>query len=213
MRPGRKSCVAAVALCALLCAASASAYPLFYVNPGEAEAPTAAVEYYNAAHDQYFLTTSAEEMAVLDAGLIAGWARRDGYAFLAFADPVRVTGLDGQHAGTSPVCRFFIPPASHLLSASPEECTDVAAAHPDFVLESDASFFAWKPNADGKCAQLHAKIGGFEFQPVYRLWNNRPDANHRLTASKLERDAMVERGWVSEGYGEDGVAFCVPHWF
>ena len=201
-------------LCALACATSAGAYPLFYVNPNETEEPLAAVEYYNAAHDQYFVTTSADEMAVLDAGVIAGWKRTgNGEAFLAFADPVQlVGGMDPAYAGAAPVCRFFIPPASHFLSASSEECAAVAAAHPEFVLETPAAFFAWLPAADGTCVQPSTKIGGFAFRAVYRLWNNRPDTNHRLTASKVERDTMIAQGWVSEGYGNDGAAMCVPSW-
>lgn len=203
------------AACALACAASAAAYPMFYLNPNETEEPIAAVEYYNAANDQYFVTTSRDEMAVLDAGGIAGWARTDNaQAFYAFEDPVQlVGGMDPAHAGASPVCRFFIPPASHFLSASADECAAVAALHPEFVLETTTAFFAWLPLADGTCAQPYAKIGGFEFQPVYRLWNKRPDTNHRLTASKVERDAMVEQGWVAEGYGNEGVAMCVPKWY
>ena len=23
---------------------------------------------------------------------------------------------------------------------------------------------------------------------------------------------MIAQGWVAEGYGDDGVAMCVPHW-
>jgi hypothetical protein len=202
------------ALCAFACATSAAAYPLFFINPNETEEPIAAVEYYNAANDQYFVTTSADEMAVLDAGIIAGWKRTgEKEAFLAFEDPVQlVGGMDAGHAGASPVCRFFIPPASHFLSASADECAAVAALHPEFVLETTTAFFAWLPLADGTCAQPYTTIGGFQFQAVYRLWNNRADTNHRLTASKSARDAMVEQGWVPEGYGDDGVAMCVPSW-
>ncbi|HTQ01218.1 MAG TPA: hypothetical protein VMN56_18005 [Casimicrobiaceae bacterium] len=205
--------LAAAGFGALLCATSAGAYPQFDVSVDEAEAPIPAVEYYNAEHDQYFVTTSQDEMAVLDAGVIAGWARSgNAPGFLAFADAVRVRGMDAAHAGATPVCRFFIPPASHFLSASPDECAAVAAAHPEFTLESPAAFYAWAPRDDGTCPQLYTKIGGFEFQPVYRLWNKRPDTNHRFTASKAERDEMVDEGWVSEGAGDDGVAMCVPVW-
>ncbi len=47
-------------------------------------------------------------------------------------------------------------------------------------------------------------------QPVYRLFNNRPDANHRYTTDRALRDAMVAKGWVAEGDGPDAVAMCVP---
>ena len=47
-------------------------------------------------------------------------------------------------------------------------------------------------------------------QPVYRLFNNRPDANHRYTIDKAVRDQMVAQGWIAEGDGADAVAMCVP---
>jgi len=50
----------------------------------------------------------------------------------------------------------------------------------------------------------------FETTPVYRVYNNRPDANHRYTTSLAIRDSMVQAGWIPEGYGLDAVAFCVP---
>ncbi len=46
--------------------------------------------------------------------------------------------------------------------------------------------------------------------PVYRLYNNRKDANHRYTTDSSEKGAMVARGYISEGYGTNGVAFCSP---
>jgi hypothetical protein len=49
--------------------------------------------------------------------------------------------------------------------------------------------------------------------PLYRLYNNRADANHRFTTSKLVRDQMIALGWVLEGSGltTDTVkAMCVP---
>jgi len=47
-------------------------------------------------------------------------------------------------------------------------------------------------------------------QPVYRLFNNRPDANHRYTIDKAVRDQMVAQGWIAEGDGADAVAMCAP---
>jgi len=44
--------------------------------------------------------------------------------------------------------------------------------------------------------------------PVYRLWNGKPHTNHRFVKTLAERDAMVARGWISEGEGPDGVAMC-----
>ena len=44
--------------------------------------------------------------------------------------------------------------------------------------------------------------------PIYRLWNGKAEANHRYVIDRAERDAMVARGWVSEGAGPEGVVMC-----
>ena len=44
--------------------------------------------------------------------------------------------------------------------------------------------------------------------PVYRLWNNRVDSNHRYTSDRPTRDEMVAKGYVAEGYGPDSVIMC-----
>ena len=48
--------------------------------------------------------------------------------------------------------------------------------------------------------------------PLYRLYNAKAGGapNHRLTTSLERRGAMIDKGWVSEGAGESGVAACVP---
>ena len=43
---------------------------------------------------------------------------------------------------------------------------------------------------------------------MYRLWNQRADSNHRYTADRAQRDAMIARGYAAEGYGPLGVAMC-----
>jgi hypothetical protein len=48
--------------------------------------------------------------------------------------------------------------------------------------------------------------------PVYRLWNQRPDTNHRYTTSQFQQLEFMKLGWMSEGYGPDGVAMCVGTW-
>ncbi|MBS0320309.1 MAG: hypothetical protein JSR18_07210 [Proteobacteria bacterium] len=47
-------------------------------------------------------------------------------------------------------------------------------------------------------------------QPVYRVYNQRADANHRYTTSPAIRAAMIAEGWVAEGTGPDAIGFCVP---
>ncbi len=202
-------------LVAALTMASAGALQLFEHVPDVNDHPVPVYEYYNAGTSHYFVTGNATEIAQLEALTTGDW-RRDSNtpAFMAFDFAAKALHVAGENAQSQPVCRFFIPPASHFLSASKAECDVVAATYPAFVFESSNAFYAWLPDqATGACPKLRVKIGGFEFAPVYRLWNARADTNHRLTTSRSERDAMIEQGWVAEGYGPDGVAMCVPHWF
>jgi hypothetical protein len=80
----------------------------------------------------------------------------------------------------------------------------VRLANPAFVLESEAAMHLAAPNpVSGACADPAT-------QPVYRIWNRRPDTNHRYTTSPTVRDQMVAAGGVAEGYGPDAVAMCAP---
>jgi hypothetical protein len=153
------------------------------------------VEYYNASLDHYFITWIAAEMANLDAGNTPTPWVRTGRAFRA-----QVTA----QAGTSQVCRFYIPPQdgnSHFFGRSAGECAASQKAHPDFVLEDPDYMQTYLPTA-GVCPA--------GTQPLYRLFNNRADTNHRYTIDRVLRDAMVAKGWVAEGDGPDTVAMCVP---
>ena len=214
-RSGSRWSAATVGLVALLTVAPLGAITLFDLAAGADDGPSAVYEYYNAARDHYRVTTSPQEIEALESGRIAGWKRSsETEAFLVFSAPARARFVPPAEADAQPVCRFLVPPASYFLSASQEECNAVAATHPEFGFETPAAFYAWLPDpATGLCPVLAAKIGGFEFQPVYRLWNRKADTNHRLTASRSERAAMIEAGWVSEGYGDEGVAMCAPHWY
>ena len=92
---------------------------------------------------------------------------------------------------------------SHFFSASLAECDAVKQRLGDtWIHETADAFVAGVPDANGACP-----IGS---HPVYRLYNNRADANHRYTTSRAVRDEMVARGWVSEGSGAAGVAMCTP---
>lgn len=155
----------------------------------------AVVEFHHATRDHYFVTAAAAEIADLDSGVHQGWART-GLSFRAWPAAT----------GGSPVCRFYLPPDdgdSHFYSASPVECDDVRARFPRFVFESSSVFHIGLPEAvTGACAAGTA--------PVYRVWSNRPDANHRYTTSAAIRAEMVAAGWVAEGYGPDLVIMCAP---
>ena len=162
------------------------------------------IEYYNKTLDHYFITPLANEVDALDSGRIVGWGRT-GFVFDGYATPAEAQG-----APVNPVCRFYIPPEhgdSHFLSASPAECAIVrekVLTDPNFsnyLEETSAEFYIALPDtATGECP---AGTG-----PVYRLWNQRADSNHRYTADRAQRDAMIARGYAAEGYGPLGVAMC-----
>ena len=46
--------------------------------------------------------------------------------------------------------------------------------------------------------------------PVYRVFSNRADANHRYMTDRGVRDQMVASGWLAEGDGADLVVMCAP---
>ena len=163
--------------------------------PFASRATATVVEYYRADRDHYFLTSDPVEIAGLDAGVFAGWART-GYGFSAFAHAA---------AGAGPVCRFYLPPPedSHFFTASSAECAIVAAEHPTFILENAAAFHIGLPDpVTGVCGPGET--------PVYRLWNRRADTNHRYTIDPAIRAAMLAQGWIAEGYGPNAVAMCAP---
>jgi uncharacterized delta-60 repeat protein len=152
------------------------------------------IEYFNASLDHYFITNFVDDMNALDSGHFAGWSRT-GYTFNAS------NGSDG----LAPVCRFYIPPPygdSHFFSASSAECAAVASRFPQFVLETPSAMKVGLPDpATGLCSAPTS-------MPVYRVWNNRPDTNHRYTTDPNVRDSMVAMGWIAEGYGPAAVAMC-----
>ncbi|MEP7208645.1 MAG: choice-of-anchor Q domain-containing protein [Casimicrobiaceae bacterium] len=153
------------------------------------------VEYYNASLDHYFITYVPGEIATLDAGIaIKGWVRT-GYTFTAYRTA---------QAGTSPVCRFYIPPASgdsHFFGRGTAECDATGQRNPTFVLEDPTFMHMFLPVV-GTCPA--------GTRPIYRVFSNRPDANHRYMTDGAVRDAMVAKGWLAEGDGPDLVVMCAP---
>jgi hypothetical protein len=107
-------------------------------------------------------------------------------------------------AGGSSVCRFYIPPAkgnSHFYGRGAAECNATALANPSFVNEDPQFFHVVLPTA-GVCPAGTS--------PVYRVFSNRPDANHRYMTSRSVRNDMTARGWLAEGDGADLVVMCSP---
>jgi len=166
-------------------------------NVGTASAPTpvSVVEYYNSVLDHYFITWVADEQAKLDAGNTPTRWIRTGFSFRAFTAP---------QTGTSPVCRYYIPPGlgdSHFFGRGTVECNATGQKHPSFVLES-ADFM-----------QIYLPVAGVcpaGTTPVYRAFSNRLDANHRYMIDRAVRDAMIAAGWLAEGDGPDLVVMCAP---
>lgn len=182
------------------------------VSPAAEDAMIDAVEYYHAGLDHYFLSAAQAEIALIDADRFPGWART-GRTFRVFATarPERV-----------PVCRYYIPPAkgdSHFFGVAAvdnptpsagDECRAIelaafagSGALHGLVKEAANAFYVLQPErATGACPDGS--------RPVYRLWNQRSDSNHRYTTDLAVRAEMLARGYVSEGYGLLGVVMCVP---
>ena len=181
-------------LCALFCAA-----PLAHA------ATVTAVEFYNQALDHYFVSSLAPDIDALDSGRLRGWVRTR-QTFQVF--PSQEAG----GASVNPVCRFYIPPQrgdSHFLSASAAECATVlslVATDPNYngyVYESPNAFYIALPDlTTGNCPA--------NTLPVFRLWNNRADSNHRYTIDAGIKAEMLAKGYVAEGHGPNAVAMCAP---
>ncbi|CAG0954610.1 hypothetical protein BURK1_00386 [Burkholderiales bacterium] len=157
------------------------------------------IEFYHAAFDHYFMSADPIEINALDTGYFTGWART-GYQFYAY--------VTGSSAGGSirPVCRYYgLPSAgidSHFYSASGAECFQVNQFYgTEWQIESDNVFqIALPDTTTGACP------GGTV--PVYRVFNNRHDANHRYMTSTVVRAQMEAAGWIREGYGPNATIMC-----
>lgn len=158
--------------------------------------PVTAVEFYRAATDHYFISALQPDIDALDTGRFPGWART-GQSFRVFAP--------AGTPGANPVCRIYIPPPgdSHFFSASPDECAGTLAKFPTLVFEAASVFAIALPDTTtGTCPAGTV--------PVYRVFDNRADPNHRYTTDRATRDAMVGKGYIAEGYGPDAVIMCAP---
>jgi len=191
----------------LMAAAScAAAFGVCAAQPSLAPVPAnTAIEFYHAGFDHYFVTSLAAEIAALDSGQTVGWTRTGrGFAIFTIPPP----GV----LNFSPVCRFYIPPQhgdSHFFSASVAECTTILGKigtdpnYSGYIQESPSVFYLLLPDVTtGACAA--------NYIPVFRLWNQRADSNHRYTTDAGIKAAMMAKGYVAEGYGPNAVAMCSP---
>lgn len=156
------------------------------------------VEYYRADLDHYFITADPAEMEYVETFLRSIF-QRTGLFFHAYANQ------SAAPASARPVCRFYasanVMINSHYYTASQTECHFVASAYPGiWMLESAAAFYVLVPDANGVCQDGTI--------PVHRFFNNRRDANHRYSNDLSVRRAMINRAWVPEGNGANGVVFC-----
>ncbi|HEY3178495.1 MAG TPA: CAP domain-containing protein [Casimicrobiaceae bacterium] len=177
---------------------SAIQYPVTVIDPDVAvpdPLTVDVVEFYNASLDHYFITWVPAEIANLDAGRTPTKWNRTGYTFKAYTSA---------QSGTSPVCRFYIPPGkgdSHFFGRGTAECNATAQQHPDFVVEEANFMFLFLPAA-GQCPSGTT--------PIFRVFSNRPDANHRYMTDPAVRSQMVSLGWLAEGDGPNLVVMCAP---
>jgi hypothetical protein len=153
------------------------------------------IEYYDAALDHYFMTANANEIVALDANRFPGWLRTGQMFF-------------GYDRGLSGVSRYYgLPSAgldSHFFTLDVAENQFVRTVLSwAWIVEEDGAFVIWQPlTATGFCPT--------NTLPVYRLWNERMDSNHRYTIDPAVRQDMIAKGWIPEGYGPDGVVMCAP---
>ncbi len=161
------------------------------------------VEYHHAPFDHYFITSKADEIAILDSKVapFQDWSRT-GLQFTAYVNATAPTG-------SVAICRFFndsaafAPKSSHFYAPKGLGCEDTIASFPDWKLENDKLFNAMLPDANGNCA-----TGTI---PLYRLYNNGQGGapNHRFVTSKTVQQSMLAKGYVAEPAGT-GVGMCVP---
>ena len=155
-----------------------------------------AIEYYHSGFGHYFITAFPDEAVAIDAGAVQGWTRT-GRSFKVY---------ESNASGLNTVCRFFstsfAPKSSHFYTPFSDECNAVKQ-NADWQFEANA-FYVQTSDITGACPSGTSK--------VYRLYNNGLSGapNHRYTADAGVRSQMLSQGWISEGYGSDGVIFCTP---
>jgi carboxyl-terminal processing protease len=159
-------------------------------SAASAQTPVTVVEYHNSVIGSYFITSRANEHALLDS---LPTYRRTGASFAAFSP----TGI--LPAGVQAICRYDIklPPtfySSHFYGL-PSECATLSTlVLPTFISEG-LDFAIASPNAAGVCP-LNAPV---TVRRVFRPQTPVDSPNHRYTTSIDTYNAMIELGWKGEG--------------
>ena len=155
-------------------------------------------EFYNTILDNYFITADPNEAAAIDGGSAGpGWVRTG-------------NNFNFNSGGNTYVCRFYGSqspgPNSHFYTVSNSECNGLKALQATTPATQkrwnfESLDFVSTPPVNGTCPTGTV--------PVYRAYNNGftrgIDSNHRITVNQAGIDAVVARGWVSEG-----VVMCAP---
>ena len=156
-----------------------------------------ATEWYHQAFNHYFHSVLEPENRVLGDGVF-------GNDWNTTSEFWRVWTQPGP--GRQPVCRFFsatfAPRSSHFFTPYGPECESLKTGG---VWQYEGTlYFLQLPDAAGNCVAGTAAL--------YRLYNNGLSGapNHRLTANRDTRNAMVALGWIGEGNGPDVVFACTP---
>jgi hypothetical protein len=110
----------------------------------------------------------------------------------------------------SPVCRFHSSATRRfaLLLAANADAPSCSwrrppASYPNFsgyIEEYAAAFYVDLPDATGACPAGTV--------PVFRLWNQRLDSNHRYTTNPAIVAQMQARNYVLEGSAPNFAAMC-----
>ena len=161
------------------------------------------VEYYRASVDHYFMTASPQEQRALDDGVLA---RLDAHR----RDVPRVDRPGASAPATAqPGVPLLRPPGGRARFALLQRVRRRvrrrrgASSRRAWQFESPSVFYIEAPDrASGACPAAT--------DPVYRAYDNRPDANHRYMTDATVRATMLARGWVAEGYGPQAVVMCAP---
>lgn len=166
-----------------------------------------AVEYFNSQNGHFFMTASASDANLIDAGVVGPSWSRTGNAF-------SVWPADSNEPGTVQVCRFYSHGVdSHFFTAKAEDCQWLRNFETDLRRQADQkgeSFRGWGYEGIAFRAKLPEQNGQCPAgtEPVHRAYNNRHeqnDPNHRFTPWFEDITELQPRGWVYEG-----VAMCVP---
>lgn len=159
-----------------------------------------ATDFYHAEFDHYFHTANPVEARVLSDGIFGeDWERTEQY-WRVWTKQVPVAGL------RYPVCRFFSTQfgvkSSHFYTPYEAECESLKQG--TTWQYEETGYYVALPDAKGTCAP------GLE--ELYRLYNQGQGGapNHAYTASRAKRDALVAKGWASEGTGPQNVFACTP---